>query len=238
MGDPRRLMPLVITGVLLVLAGLFVMRVVVLYNRIQDGQGKTPFDEVSELTRSPRLAAAIRSTPEDKVYDVVDEKDPTLGSDKASLTIVEFADFGCPYSRKASFSLRALALAYGEKIRYIYRDFPIAEIHPEAFLAAQAGECANEQNGFWAYHDMLYQNQDDLSRNSLRAYAQAVGLDLGAFDRCLASGRYRQEVEDDYAAGVAAGVVGTPTFFFNGRRVEGAIPLEVLRTLVDTFLNL
>lgn len=238
MEDSKRWLPIVVTGILLLLAGLFVLRVVVFYSQIRKGDDQQrSFGASAELTRSPALAAAIRSTPADEVYSVEDDDDPMLGGKDARLTIVEFADFGCPYSRKASSSMRALALTYGENIRYIYRDFPITEIHPDAFLAAQAGQCANEQDKFWVYHDALYQHQEDLSRAALRSYAQAVGMDVGAFDRCLASGRYRQEVEKDYAEGVAAGVVGTPTFFFNGRRVEGAIPLEILRSLIDTFLK-
>ena len=130
--------------------------------------------------------------------------------------------------------MRALA-EHTDAVRYVYRDFPIEELHPGATLAAQAGECAQEQNRFFDYHDKLYQNQFNLSPDALKRYAQEIGLNAAAFNTCLDTGRYAEEVEEDRLAGVGAGVRGTPTFYFNGVKIEGAIPRDIFFTLLDRF---
>ncbi|KKW44388.1 MAG: DSBA oxidoreductase [Parcubacteria group bacterium GW2011_GWA2_56_7] len=232
----RSLVPLALTLAVLAVVGVFVARVLVLYNVVQK-EGVLPSDlGTDSITISPRLAATIARPNPNDVFDVVSDDDPSIGNAEAKLTIVEFADFGCPFSREASFAIRALALTYGDRIRYIYRDFPIPELHPDAQAAAEAGECADDQGKFWAYHDMLFQNQNDLSRPALRQYAASVGLNLAKFDQCMAGGRHRAEVLEDYQAGIDAQVFGTPTFFFNGQPVSGAIPLKDLQTLIEAFL--
>src|SRR4029079_17144765 len=97
------------------------------------------------------------------------------------VTIVEFADFGCPYSRASSFIMRSLARKYGDQIRYVYRDFPIEELHPGATLAAEAGDCAQEQNKFWEFHDKLYLNQTDLRQERLVQLAQEKNMNVEPF---------------------------------------------------------
>lgn len=237
----HRFLPLVVTLIALGLLGAFVWRIVGIYSGIQRGEIKSALDLTFQdsLTTSPRLAQIVQRTDPVQAQEVVSEDDPSLGNPEALLTIVEFADFGCPYSREASFAIRALSLAYADRVRYIYRDFPITEIHPDAQMAAEAGECARVEGDdkFWAYHDTLYQNQNDLTRPALREYARAVGLNVPKFDQCLASGRYRSEVTADIQDGIDAGVIGTPTFFFNGQKVSGAIPLETLRLITDVYLE-
>jgi len=170
-------------------------------------------------------------------FDVVDANDPSLGSPGAKVTIVEFADFGCPYSRKSSFVLRALARKYGDQVNYIYRDFPIEEIHPGATLASEAGECAKNQNKFWEFHDKLYLNQSDISREALLDYAAQINLDVDAFEGCLSARVFEEEVAEDYQAGLDAGVRGTPTFFINGNRVPGSIPEDILDGIIQGIIE-
>jgi protein-disulfide isomerase len=130
-----------------------------------------------------------------------------------------------------------MAALYGDQVRFVYRDFPLSDIHPDAQRAAEAAECAHEQGVFWPYYDKLYQNQDDHSIGALKLYALQIGItDLQQFIDCVDEFKYRQEVLDDYADGVVAGVYGTPTFFFNGQRVEGAIPEDVFVQLISLFL--
>jgi protein-disulfide isomerase len=169
----------------------------------------------------------------DQSASIVSTDDPALGRTDATLTIVEFADFECPFSREASLTMRELSLKYPERIHYIYRDFPISDTHPLAQKAAEAGECAAEQGQFWQYHDKLYANQSDLSSDRLNEFASELGLNTQAFESCLSSGRKRQEVLDDYQDGLAAGVRGTPTFFLNGTKVEGSIPKELFEQLIS-----
>ncbi len=231
----RRYLSLIITVLLLTLAGIFVGRVVWLSNKIQ--RGELLPTAPGKIMLSPRLARSVTSSDAETIYSVASNDDPALGPKEAELTIVEFADFGCPYSREASTSIRALALTYGDRVRYIYRDFPISELHPDAVLAAEAGGCANAQGKFWAFHDMMFQNQSDLSRGALREYARSIGMDVPRLDQCLSVGTYRNEVLSDIQDGMDAGVVGTPTFFFNGRRVEGVLPLETFRQIIEAFLQ-
>lgn len=210
---------------------------VIYYRGIKSGEISTAdFSFAGKFTTTDRLRKQLSPAAAD--IDVTSSDDPELGSLTAPLTIVEFADFGCPYSREESFVIREFVARHAGVIRYIYRDFPIDETHPRARRAAEAGECAQELGNFWAYHDKLYQNQDQLQDADLVRYAAQVGLDQIRFRDCLTSGRYSAEVEQDYQAGLGAGVQGTPTFFINGKRIEGAVPREawdqIFQALIST----
>lgn len=161
--------------------------------------------------------------------------DPSLGSKDPKLTIVEFADFECPFSKEVYGSVRELAAKYGDKIKIIYRDFPLSEIHPNALAAAKAGVCADAQGKFWPMHDKLFARSPALS--DLGAYADAVGLDRAKFDACMNDPKTEAEVKADFADGVAVGIRGTPTFFFNGQKVEGAIPKANLNRIVEQLIQ-
>jgi protein-disulfide isomerase len=219
----------------LALFALFAWRVYHYASRIQSGE-LTEEDLAFTRRYSASEAVALAPVPEGEfVVDTAD--DPALGADAPVLTVVEFADFGCPYSKEAAFAVRNLAAAFGDRVRFVYRDFPIGELHPEAFVAAEAAECAAEQGRFWEYHDKLYANQSDHSEDALTRYAAELNLNAGEFRRCLSGHRNAAEVEEDYAAGASAGVRGTPTFFFNGVRIPGAIPEETFARLIDRFVG-
>lgn len=168
---------------------------------------------------------------------VATSDDPAFGNSEAALTIVAFEDFQCPFCGEMFPVIREMLARYESSIRFIYRDFPNVDLHPEALLAAEAGECADEQEKFWPFHDRLYQNQDQLGRTALIRYAEASGLDKAAFTVCLDSGKYQDEVVEDLQAGFAAGATGTPTFFFNGYRVAGSLPADVLETIIQRFIG-
>ncbi|MEI6511342.1 MAG: thioredoxin domain-containing protein [Candidatus Uhrbacteria bacterium] len=186
------------------------------------------------VTSSGKIANAPLPTG---TVDVTSATAPSLGKKDAKLTIVEFADFGCPFSREESFVVHALALAYPDTVRFEYRDFPIDELHPMATAASEAARCANEQNRFWDYHDKIYANQDTLADESFPRFAAELNMNVGEFNRCLASDRNLPKIQADVEAGVVAGVRGTPTFFFNGVRVPGAIPEDTFKKLIDRFLS-
>jgi len=158
--------------------------------------------------------------------------DPYKGGSKAKVVIVEFADFECPYCFQEFPIVRQIIETYGDEIKFIFRDFPIPE-HANAQKAAEAGECAHEQGKFWQMHDIMYINHDKLDVASLKSYAKQIGLDTDRFDKCLDADKYKQEVDDDFADGISAGVTGTPTFFINGQKVEGAIPLDFFKQAID-----
>ncbi|MBI5369992.1 thioredoxin domain-containing protein [Candidatus Uhrbacteria bacterium] len=221
----------IITLAVILLLGAFVWRVLTLAQQIRSGAvDPSTFDFKQSFTSSLRLSAIPLTTGN---VNLVTTDDPSLGRADAPLTVVEFADFGCPFSREAGFTLRELSLRYPEKFRYIYRDFPIGELHPIAQKAAEAAECASEQGRFWEYHDKLFHNQSDLSQERLYEFATELNLNTQTFRECLDSGRKREEVLQDYQDGIDAGVRGTPTFFFNGKKVEGAIPKKTFEALIN-----
>ncbi|MCX6785809.1 MAG: thioredoxin domain-containing protein [Candidatus Komeilibacteria bacterium] len=161
---------------------------------------------------------------------------PTAGSQGAKVTIVEFADFQCSYCRQEFSIVRELLQTYGDRIYFIFRDFPISELHPEAFKAAVAGRCAQEQNKFWALHDQMFINQANLKIADLENYAAGAGLNAAQFNQCLNSNKYDQQINQDYADGFDLGVKGTPTFFIQGYRVAGVIPKDKFVKIIDAAL--
>ncbi|MBI2050595.1 MAG: DsbA family protein [Parcubacteria group bacterium] len=165
-------------------------------------------------------------------YDVATFDDPSLGPANAKVTIVEFGDFECPFCKQSFPIIRTLAQEFKDDVRLVYRDFPLETIHPKARFAAAAGYCAEEQGLFWALHDKLFQNQEDLSQAAIMGYANQIGADSAAFAACVSSQAAQDEVNKDIADGQAAGVLGTPTWFINGIRVAGVIPEDVFRQII------
>jgi protein-disulfide isomerase len=159
--------------------------------------------------------------------------DPAIGNAAARVTIVEFSDFQCPYCLRAAPTLKRLHEAYGDKIRVVWKDFPLTQIHPQAFKAAEAGHCAQEQGKFWEFHDKLFASQQALQPEFLKQYAKDVSLDSGKFDECLDSSKYAERVRDSVAAGSRLGVNSTPTLYINGRKLEGAQPYDVIAAVID-----
>lgn len=160
--------------------------------------------------------------------DLTDD-DPVLGNPEAPLTIVEFADFQCPFCGKFFSTVEQQIIEQyvkTGKVRFVYRDFPLNAIHPEAQKAAEAAGCAGAQGKYWEYHDRLYQRQAELSPAIYRQWAKDLGLNAAQFEQCLNSGQFAAEVQKDYADGEAAGVTGTPATFVGTRFMGGALPFD------------
>ncbi|MBP1701973.1 MAG: oxidoreductase family protein [Chloroflexi bacterium] len=178
------------------------------------------------------------STPEAtqqiKRYPVTVDDDPTLGSANAPITVIEFSDFQCPYCQKWEQEVYGQLLQdYGDKIRFVYRDFPLTSIHPQAQPAAEAAECANEQGAFWKYHDKLFGMESPLGADTYVKYASELGLDMTKFQQCLTDHRYQAEVTADLEYATNLGINSTPTFFINGIPVVGAQPYSVFKYVID-----
>ena len=162
--------------------------------------------------------------------------DRSKGPADAPVVIVEFSDFECPYCGRATATLDALLDRYPDRIRFVYKDFPLAN-HPNAFKAAEAGHCAHDQGKFWEFHDRLFAEQQALDVDSLKTYADDLGLDAAEFSACLDDGRHAPSVDRELAAGRGYGATSTPTLFINGRPVFGALPLDVFDRIVREELD-
>jgi protein-disulfide isomerase len=166
-------------------------------------------------------------------YDVpVGADDESFGPEAATLTVVEYSDFQCPFCKRAAPDLRKLVESYPDRVRLVWRHFPLPG-HPDARGAAEAAACAGEQGAFWNYHDELFANQDRLDASDLRRYAEDIGLETGWFDECTRSHRYQATVSDDIAGGTALGVSATPAIFVNGRLMLGAVGYDAYKKVIE-----
>lgn len=163
---------------------------------------------------------------------------PYLGPEDAPVTIVEFTDYECPFcTQHFRETLPQLLSEYEGTLKYVVLNFPISRIHPFAQQAGEAAECAHDQGRFWEYHDTLFQSQGALDVQSLKSYAEDLGLDTEIFNTCLDSGAKTQLVLDDIQNGLTYGVSGTPAFFINGQILVGAWPFDRFQTLIDAALR-
>jgi protein-disulfide isomerase len=151
----------------------------------------------------------------------VSQKDHSQGSDKAPLVLVEYGDYQCPHCGRAYPIVKRLQKTLGDKLKFVFRNFPLSEAHPDALAAATVAEAAALQGKFWEMHDSLYENQAALDAESLTDTARKLGLDVGALDYAAASTGVEERVSSDFEGGVRSGVNGTPTFFVNGLRYDG-----------------
>jgi protein-disulfide isomerase len=162
---------------------------------------------------------------------------PMRGSEKASVTMIKFEDFQCPYCKTAQSTFKELLKKYDGKLRLVHKDLPLEALHPQARQAAEAARCAGEQGKFWEYHDKLYANSPKAGVEELKNYAKEVGLNSGSFEQCFTSGKYKALVQKDLSEGAQLGITGTPTFFINGREFSGAQPVEAFAAIIDEELG-
>ncbi len=171
-------------------------------------------------------------------YTVAEAGNPAIGPVGAPVTIIEFSDYQCPYCKHWYDTVNSRLLKdYEGKIRFVYRDLPLTSIHPDAQGAAEAADCAGEQNAYWKYHDALFTASHGLGAQAYTQYAADLGLDVNSFNTCVAERRYQQEVNDDASVGASMGLTGTPTFFINGLKIVGAQPYEVFQQIIDNELK-
>ena len=189
--------------------------------------GRTPSSPVANAP------AGATSAPQYVRYSIPTDGFPSLGPANAPITIVEFGDFQCPFCRQwQQQTYQPLLAAYPGKIRFVYRDFPLTSIHPNAFPAAEAAQCANAQNAFWPYHDKLF-SSENLSNDIYVQYAQELNLDMTKFNDCLANKPFDKYIQDNSDFAVKTGVDSTPTFFINGLAIIGAQPLSAFTQVID-----
>jgi protein-disulfide isomerase len=152
----------------------------------------------------------------------VGPRDHVQGPENASVTLVEYGDFECPYCAAAHIIVKKIQEVMGDELRFVFRHFPLTQVHPHAESAAEASEAAGAQGHFWEMHDLLYENQPRLDGAHLVGYAEGLGLDTKRFVRELKDEIYHERVRQDFMSGVRSGVNGTPAFFINGVRYDGS----------------
>jgi protein-disulfide isomerase len=166
---------------------------------------------------------------------VSDDRDHIQGPSDAPVTFVEYGDYECPYCGAAYPIIKEVQSRMGDRLRFVFRNFPISTSHPHAEQAAEAAEAAASQGKFWEMHDLLYENQEHLDDTDLHRYADQLLLDVGVFDEELAQHVHAERVREDFMSGVRSGVNGTPTFYVNGTRHDGGYQLgELLAALEDS----
>ena len=204
-----------------------------LITRFLEEQSRTAAREalIASLRRSGPAISVSLDAPRYPVE--VDESDPFTGSAAAPVTIVEFSDFECPFCRQASPTLKKIQETYGDRVRIVWKDFPLTQIHPQAFKAAEAAHCAAEQGKFWEYHDRLYANQSALQPEALKAYAADMKMDTAQFNRCFDESKHAARVRESMDLGTRLGVNSTPTLYINGRMIAGAYPYETLAGIIE-----
>ena len=183
--------------------------------------------------------STLEETEEEEEVIIVEERvevdysnDPFIGPEDAQVTIVEFSDFECPFCSRAYETVYEIKEAYEGQVKIVFKNFPLS-FHANAQKAAEASECAYDQGKFWEMHDIMFENQDALSVDDLKSYAEELGLDTEAFNECLDSGAKETAVSEDFEAGNEVGVTGTPAFFINGIELVGAQPYEAFQAIID-----
>jgi len=193
---------------------------------------RAAFDALVESLKTQSSVIVLLQAP--KVS--VSATGPSRGPQNASVTIIEFSDFQCPYCQKQQEALKQLLAEHAKDVRLVFRDFPL-KMHPNAAAAAEAGACADEQGQFWAMHDLLFENRENLGTADLKRYARTAGLDGNRFDQCLDSGKTQARIAASLEEGERVGVEGTPALFINGRMFSGTTSYAELKQTVEEELK-
>jgi protein-disulfide isomerase len=192
------------------------------------------YDKV--LAEVTRMEAQNKPLDPDKAGKIAAADAPGYGPEAATVTVVEFSDFECPYCSMAATSVNELKTKYGDRVRFVFRQFPL-DFHKKAHLTAQASLAANAQGKFWEFHDKVFANQKSIERADLEKYAEEIGLDMAKFKKDLDEGTYKAAVDADLALGKEVFVGGTPTMFINGERVQNPTDVPTVSGMIDKALG-
>ena len=171
------------------------------------------------------------------LQDPVTAADHVQGDAKAPVILVEYGDYECPACGAAHPIVKAVQKHFSKQLRFVFRNFPLTRLHPHAESAAETAEFAGAHGRFWEVHDALYENQDELSQPLYLALAESLNLPAAQLAEALDNHSFRPKVRADFSGGLRSGVNGTPTFFINGMRHDGAFELGDLVTAIDAALE-
>ncbi len=166
----------------------------------------------------------------------VNEQDHFQGNKEAPIVLLEYGDYECPYCGQAYLIVKQLQEDFGNDLGFVFRNFPLSQMHPHAFHAAEAAELAAEEGKFWEMHDSLYEDQENLGDLALAQRAKNLGMDPQQFINNLENNAMQQKVKEDFMSGVESGVGGTPTFFINGEKFEGSWDYMTMRNHLKSLL--
>ena len=187
----------------------------------------------TESASATQAAGQVQIPDNVKRYDIPLAGSPAYGNETAPITLVEFSDYQCPFCKQWHKQVWPLIQAqYGDKVRFVYRNFPLSSIHPDATAAAEAAACAGDQQKYFQYSDLLF-NGDALGSDTYTAYAQQLGLNMDTFKKCVDERSHQKQIEDDVNFASELGVRSTPTFFINGLAIVGAQPFDVFKQVID-----
>ncbi|MEJ0087967.1 MAG: thioredoxin domain-containing protein [Pseudomonadota bacterium] len=172
-----------------------------------------------------------------RLAEPVQATDHVRGPEHAPVTIVEYGDFECPSCKQAAGAVKLLLARFEQRVRFVFRHFPLVEVHPHALRAAEVAECAGAQGKFWQMHDLLFDKQNHLEAAQLRGYAESLGLDMARYTAELDDEIYLQRVREHQKSGHASGVRATPGFFINGRILDASYGLGALAEAVEAELR-
>jgi protein-disulfide isomerase len=198
---------------------------------LEDQRRQEARDRFIERLRAATTVRISLDPPREALTIASDE--PSTGPAAAPVQIVMYSDFQCPFCARVGPTLTRLREAYGERVRIVYRDFPLASIHPRATAAAAAAQCAHAQGRFWAYYDHLFASGNRLETSDFTQYAGELGLDVPRFTACTTDTHATERVKGNLASGERLGVSATPAFFINGRFLPGAQPFETFKRVID-----
>jgi protein-disulfide isomerase len=167
----------------------------------------------------------------------VSSQDHSQGPESAPVTLVEYGDYQCPHCGRAHPVVKRLQKHFGASLRFVFRNFPLSEMHPMAVSAAEAAEFAASHDKFWEMHDGIFEHQSQLSPDLLTKLARQAGLDAEALAGALRTGEFRERVKSDFRGGVRSGVNGTPTFFINGNRHDAPPEYQSLATAISELIS-
>lgn len=164
----------------------------------------------------------------------VSSQDHIQGNHDAAITLVEYGDYECPFCGKAYFVIKQLQKHYGKQLRFVFRNFPLTEMHRNAGMAAEAAEFANDHKQFWEMHDRIYENQENLNLPFLIELGGSLGLPTDKLNDAIVNKKYETKIQNDFMGGVRSGVNGTPTFYINDIRYSGTFDLESLVGAIES----
>ena len=200
-------------------------------------QGRAKSSRREEFIESLKAKYKVDDRMEPMRYEIAYEGSPVNGSSDASVTLVEFSDFQCPYCTRMTDSMREVMGQYGDQVQRVFLQFPLNSIHPRAQKAAEASLCAHDQDHFWDMHARLFKSPMSLEQEALISKASEIGLDMEKFEQCLNSGTHAEKVREDLQKGLQVGVSGTPALFVNGRPLRGAATATQISAMIEEELK-